>query len=198
MAPTTHSNALDDLVPDGPPCAAPLSTRPTHELVVDLSQLEFALRARQGRNAWGSVAQADATSHALVERKHAIVDLLRSRGLDFTTGSTESRQPMTSPRQIGATRPVSQSRRITELEARLDQLERTREAEALDNQAVGILMERHRITSDEAALMLQLATGAPLEEPGALAEGPTATGGLLPVGSWAAQYGPPSSGGRFA
>jgi hypothetical protein len=77
MSSAPHPRLPDGLLPDGPEGATSFSTRPSHELVVDLSLLEFALRARQGRNAWGSVAQADADFQTLLLPKQAILGVFR-------------------------------------------------------------------------------------------------------------------------
>lgn len=203
MSSAPHPQLLDDLVPDGPHDATLLSVRPTHELVVDLSQLEFALRARQGRNACGSVAQADAGFHTLLLRKNAILDVLRSRGLDFPSDSSPSRPPEGSVAEgsvregAGAGSQSRRSRRIAELEAQVERLEQARAVNALHDRAVGIPMERRHITAAEDAQMLQLTAGTSPEEPGAVADALPTAGAVPPVRSSAAKNGVPPSSGRL-
>lgn len=133
-------------------------------LVVELSQLEYAMRARLPRDAWDSAAVDDAFASQL-RRRDAILAALRRRGIDFPGAPVQpipARPPAQgdstvpgSPLPAGAPAPADV---VAELAATVDNLEQAVLTRTVIGQATGILMERHKVTADDAFEMLATAS----------------------------------------
>ncbi|MFC7490885.1 MULTISPECIES: ANTAR domain-containing protein [unclassified Knoellia] len=117
--------------------AAALSTG---ELVVELSLLEAAVRARKVPSARGAKALPDGELGSLLERRQVVHDALRGRGLNFPGGSFDppmSRGEVPSPENARTPRGPSQPDTVLEqlntLRARADAADQR--ADALDARA---------------------------------------------------------------
>ncbi len=80
----------------------------TSALVVEVSLLRYALRARAARDAGGSAAAADAEFRTLLRRRDALLAHLRRRGVDF--GDADRNGPG-SPEQQDPSTPVERTPR---------------------------------------------------------------------------------------
>ena len=165
-------HGADDLPP-----AAPGDAPSTSALVVEVSQLRYALRARTVRSA----AAADGEFRAVLRRRDALLRELRRRGLDFpeersepsTAGHEQSapaRDPVWDPapesdaaptsdpasRPDPATEPdVARAAVVpVDLAAKVAQLEQGLTRRTVIGQAQGILIERFKVTADEAFALL--------------------------------------------
>lgn len=128
-------------------------------LVVELSQLEYAMRARAPREGWESAAVADRAFRSQLRRQDAIRLALRRRGVDFAGGSLPTVSPRdTGPPPSAAAGSVPQDQRPSDLALKVENLEHALLSRAVIGQATGILIERHKLTADAA--FHQLATAS--------------------------------------
>ena len=128
----------------------------TSALVVEVSQLRYALRARTVRSA----AATDGEYRSVLRRRDALLRELRRRGLDFPEERVE---PTTRRASASVTlEPNSDSEPAepevaaipVDLAAKVEQLEKGMARRTVIGQAQGILIERHKVTTDGAFALL--------------------------------------------
>lgn len=150
------------------PAVSPLAlggVRSTPALVVEVSQLRYALGARSAR----SPAAADGELRTRLRRRDALLRELRRRGLDVPEDRMEPQPPqpphpcdppqLCDPSVVVAS-VVGQRPRPdwggapVDLAVQVGQLEEGMAARTVIGQAQGILIERHTVTADGAFQML--------------------------------------------
>lgn len=179
-APVRTASTSEDVYRfDADPAAS--STQSTVELVVELSQLEYAVRACQSHRARGAVAWADVDLGSLMKRKHAVHGALRSRGLNFPEVSFD-RPPISEVgieiAQNGATPHEFSGPGEVDAQARVEELQRALTTRTIIGNAVGILMERQKISADDAFDMLRAASNVTNRKLHDIAADLCETGGL--------------------
>lgn len=130
------------------------ATVSTSALVVEVSQLRYALRARTVRSA----AATDGEFRAVLRRRDALLRELRRRGLDFPeervdpTTILRGQAPATPEPDVAPEPglPVI----LADLAAKVEQLEHGIARRTVIGQAQGILIERQKVTADGAFALL--------------------------------------------
>jgi len=131
----------------------------TGALVVELSQLEYAVRATETQNGWLSKASGEDASQSLLLRRNAVLVALRHRGVDFADHRAEPAPPRHDIQASWESRsPQPESTHTRELAAQVEHLQRALATRTVIGQAAGILIERHKVTADDAFRMLVTAS----------------------------------------
>ena len=142
----------------GGPGAASRSPQSTGELVSELSQVEYQLRAWSGIDTPGWELRAGVDLELLRVRKEELRTELRARGLDFP--EVDSQEPPRPPgghsrAEPGPNAPDHHFGSAALLLAQVGHLERALLTRTVIGQANSILMERHNITAKAAFAMLR-------------------------------------------
>jgi len=149
-----HAASVDAVGAMAPPS---LSSQSTGDLVSELSQAEYHLRAWSGLGTPGWELRAGIDLTSLRVRGQEIRQELRDRGLDFPEVSSHQPEPRDSDNAPEQPDPVPDAQAgITEaLTSRVWHLERALLTRTVIGQATGLLMERHSVTADQAFAMLR-------------------------------------------
>lgn len=137
--------------------APPVSSQSTGELICELSQLEYQLRAWSAQEPQCSAGGSGADGRSRVERKRVLLGELRARGLDFPQGGSQqpAGQEDHTPEGWGPGSAGPQLDAAALLAAHVGHLEQALLTRTVIGEAKGILMERHNMTADEAFDMLR-------------------------------------------
>jgi len=162
----------------------PDSATATGDLVVELSQIEHAVQGHPGHDLCASTTDAHTERGLLLKRRREVVLELRRRGVSIAD-ENHAAEPPTSERPGGTLvarlpEPASNTL-VDDLTTTVAHLEHALASRGQIGQAQGVLMERHKITADQAFRLLVKVSNDTNRKLAVVAEELARTGSLPPL-----------------